>query len=109
MAFKRDTNLQDILVHKKHNNLFFSKPNRCEPCGKYYAVCPDIMMSDKFEDHGGKQYDVKNYINCKCTYVVYAVFCKKCTKYVYVGEMGDTLYQCQLLNLSRIKSKYTHP
>ena len=28
LAFKRDTNLQSILVHKKHNNLFFSKPNR---------------------------------------------------------------------------------
>ena len=74
MAFKRDTNLQDILVHKKHNNLFFSKPNRCEPCGKICAVCPYIMASDKFEDHGGKHYNVKNYINCQSTNVVYAVF-----------------------------------
>ena len=28
VAFKRNKNLQDILVHKKHNNLFFSKPNQ---------------------------------------------------------------------------------
>ena len=67
------------------------------------------MTSDKFEDHGGKQYNVKNYINCQSTNVVYAVFCKKCTKYVYVGETGDTLYQRQLLNLSRIKTKYGDP
>ena len=104
LAFKRDKTLQNILVHKKHNNLFFSKPNWCEPCGIYCAVCPYIMTSDKFEDHGGKQYNVKNYqFNCQFTNVVYAVFCKKCTKYVYVGEMGDTLYQRQLWNLSRKK------
>ena len=64
------------------------------------------MASDKFEDHGGKQYKVKNYINCQSTNVAYVVFCKKCKKYVYVGETGDTLYQRQLLNLSRIKTKY---
>ena len=109
LAFKRDKNLQDILVYKKHNNLFFSKPNRCELCEKYCAVRPYIVTSNKFEDHGGKQYNVKNYINCQSTNVVYAVFCKKCTKYVYVGETGDTLYQRQLLNLSRIKTKYGDP
>ena len=91
LAFKKDKNLQDILVHKKHNNLSFSKLNRCEPCGKYCAVCLYMMTSDKFEDHGGKQYNVKNYINCQSTNVVYVVFCKKCTKYVYVEEMGDTM------------------
>ena len=67
------------------------------------------MTSDKFKDHGGKQYNVKNYINCQSTDVVYAVFCKKCTKYVYVGKTGDTLYQRQLLKLSRIKIKYGDP
>ena len=30
-------------------------------------------------------------------------------KCVYVGETGDTLYQCQLLNLSRIRTKYGDP
>ena len=97
------------MVHKKHNNILFSKPNRCEPCGKYCAVCPYIMTSDKFEDHGGKKHNVKNYINCQSTNVVYAVYCRKCAKYVYVGETGDILYQRQLLNLARIKTKYGDP
>ena len=44
------------------------------------------MTSDKFEDYGGKQYNLKNCIKCQSTNVVYVVFCKKCTKYVYVGE-----------------------
>ena len=65
-----------------------------------------LRYNNKFEDHGSKHYNVKNYINCQSTKVVYAVFCKKWTKYVYVGETGDTLYQRQLLNLSRIKTKY---
>ena len=74
------------------------------PCGKYCAVCPYIITADKFEDHDDKQYKIKNYINCQCTNVVYAVFCMKYTKSVFVGETGDTLYQRQLLNLSRIKT-----
>ena len=73
LAFNRDKHLQDILVHNKDNNLFFSKPNRCELCGKYCAACPYIMKSDKFEDHGGKQYRVKNYVNCQSTNVVQEV------------------------------------
>ena len=67
------------------------------------------MTSNEFQDHSGKQYNVKNYITCQSTNVVYAVFCKKCKKYVYVGEMGETLYQRQLLNLSRLKTKYGDP
>ena len=41
--------------------------------------------------------------------MVYAIFCNKCEKYDYVGETGDTLYQRQLLNLSRIRTKYDDP
>lgn len=33
VAFRRDKNLKDILVHKKHNNLFFKKQHLSEPCG----------------------------------------------------------------------------
>jgi hypothetical protein len=35
--------------------------------------------------------------------VVYALFCKHCDKFIYVGETGDTLYQRHLLNLSLIR------
>ena len=96
LSFRRDTNLQDILIHKKHNNMFFRKPNKSEPCGKNCALCPYLQDTDKFHDTNGKQYSVRNYINCKSVNVVYAIFCIKCDKIVYVGETGDTLYQRQI-------------
>jgi hypothetical protein len=40
---------------------------------------------------------------------VYAVYYKRCECYIYVGETGDTLNQRQLLNLSRIRTKYNDP
>jgi hypothetical protein len=41
--------------------------------------------------------------------VVYAVYCKRYERYIYVGETGDTMYQRHLLNLSRIRTKYNDP
>jgi len=109
LAFRRDANLQDILVHKKHNKMFFNKPHKSEPCGKNCAICPYIVDTDKFTGHDGTQYNVRNYINCKSCNVVYAIFCKKCDRFIYVGETGDLLYQRQLLNLSLIRRRKEDP
>lgn len=109
VAFRRDSNIQDILVHKKHNAIFFSKPNKCEPCRKSCALCPYLQDTNIFRDNNGTVYHVRNYVNCKSSNVVYAIFCKKCDKFVYVGETGDTLYQRQLLNFSLIRRKKEDP
>ena len=34
IAYRRDKNIKDILVHKKHNNIFYGHPDKCDPCGK---------------------------------------------------------------------------
>ena len=108
LAFRRDNNLQDILVHKKHNNMFFKYPQKCEPCGKKCALCPYIINSENFTDFRGKVYNVKNYINCKSENVVYGIFCLKCNNFIYVGETCE-LYQRMLLNFSRIRTRYDDP
>ena len=109
VAYRRDANLQDILIHKKHNKQFFGKDHKCEPCGKNCALCPYIHETNRFAGPDGKEYTIRNYINCKSTNVIYAIFCKRCQKYVYVGETGDTLYQRQLLNLSMIRRRRDDP
>jgi len=110
VAFRRDSNLGDILVHKKHNRMFFQKPNRSGPCGaKKCAICPYMMDANSFIDASGREYQVRNNVQCKTSNVVYAIFCKRCQQYVYVGETGDTLYQRHLLNLSRIRTRYDDP
>ena len=109
LAFRRDKNLKDILVHKKHNSMYFKQPNKCEPCGLNCALCPFVRNTYSFTNFEEKSFNVKNYINCKTANVVYAIFCKGCDKFVYVGETGDTLYQRHLLNLSLIRRQKPDP
>lgn len=108
-AFRRDNNLQDILVHRKHNNIFYGKPNRTEKCGKGCALCGHIEEGEEFFDDKGKKYTVQGFINCKTSNLVYGILCTCCEKYIYVGETGGTLYQRMLLNFSRIRTGYPDP
>jgi hypothetical protein len=46
LAFRRDKNLEDILVHKKHNSMFLKQEHKCEPCSRNCAICPyEINLS----------------------------------------------------------------
>ena len=56
-----------------------------------------------------KTFNVNNYINCTTANVVYALFCKHCDKFIYVGETGDTLYQRHLLNLPVFRRQKPDP
>ena len=105
VAFRRDKNLQDILVHKKHSNRFYSKKNICENCGKNCALCKFLITGDKFYGSDGEEYKILSYINCKTAGVIYFIRCKKCEKAVYVGQTGDTLYQRMLLDFSMIRTQ----
>lgn len=109
LAFRRDKNLKDILVHKKHNSMYFKQPNKCEPCGRNCAICPYVRNTQFFGNYEGKTFGVKNCINCTTANVVYALFCKSCDCFIYVGETSDTLYQRHLLNLSLIRRQKPDP
>lgn len=77
VAFRRDKNIKDILVHKKHNNKFYHKENKCEPCGKNCALCPYIVEDNSFKGKDGTKYQIQGHINCKTVGIIYAIFCKK--------------------------------
>ncbi|KAH3825518.1 hypothetical protein DPMN_127395 [Dreissena polymorpha] len=51
-----------------------------------------MMEAEKFSDTTGKSYNVRNEVT-----------------FVYVGETGDTLYQRNPLNLSRIRTRHNDP
>lgn len=109
VGYKRDQNLKDILVHRKHNNLFNKLGKGTEKCGKSCALCSHIITSDSFNNEKGDVFQVGGYINCKSRNLVYSIYCCVCCKYVYVGETGDTLYQRMLLNFSRIRTGRSDP
>ena len=105
VAFKRDNNLKDILVHKKHNLMFYKHTNKCHPCGKKCALCPHIMETETFTANDGNFYYIQGNIDCKTVGVVYGIQCTACNKLIYVGQTGDTLYQRQILNFSKIRTR----
>ena len=109
LAFRRDKTLKDILVHKKHNSLFFKQEHKCEPCSRNCVICPYVRSTHTFTNFEGKTFNVNNYINCTTTNVVYALFCEHCDKFIYVGGTGDTLYQRHVLNVSLIRRQKPDP
>ena len=105
-AFRRDENLQDILVHKKHNKII-QRPGS-NKCGKKCAICGYITKETEFNANQ-KDFKFNQNVTCKTTNVIYAIFCNKCKTIVYVGETGTTLYERFQNHLSAIKKKTPSP
>ena len=38
VSYKRDTNIKDILAHRKHNLQFYGKENGCKACRKKLCI-----------------------------------------------------------------------
>jgi hypothetical protein len=92
VSFRRDKNIKDILVHRKHNLQFYNKHNGCKRCGKNCALCKYLLESTTFEDNGGHTFMIQVNINCRSVGVIYCIFCTKCNRNIYVRQTGDTLY-----------------
>jgi hypothetical protein len=43
VSYKRDTNIKDILAHRKHNLQFYGKENGCKAWVKNCALCSHII------------------------------------------------------------------
>jgi hypothetical protein len=82
VAFRRDRNLEDVLVHGKLNRVLKVTEAKCEQC----KVC-DIISTAPISDTDDKDsYKVVGDQTCKVMNVVYVLRCSKCRKPVYVGE-----------------------
>jgi hypothetical protein len=92
VAFRRSTNLTDILVHHKYNRAFYATKQGCWKCGKDCAICKHMTETDQFTRNGIK-YDIREHIDCKSTNLVYGIHCEQCEEIIYVGETETTLYE----------------
>jgi len=59
-------------------------------------------VSTTFNDNDGNTFNIHGSINCKTVGVIY---CTMCEKNVHAGQTGNTLYQCMLLNFSKIQTR----
>lgn len=88
VAYRRDTNLCDTLVHAKTRKLVDKQCTECESGCKYCS----IMCRDPVKDtSGGESYSVPANVNCQTRNVIYAISCTRCSMLVYVGETGRQL------------------
>ena len=114
VAFKRDTNLGDLLVHKKYRRIF--KNNDIEykkgssSCGSDCRICPYMLKCDKIQDSAKiREFTVNDSITCDTNNLVYTILCEKCDKILYVGETERSLKKRFIDHLSIIKTKKPTP
>ncbi len=92
IAYRRDRNLGDILVHGKLNKIL---RNEDQPtCDKDICGTCERMSEKKqvISADGKKVFNLDfGHFGCKTRNVVYMLYCKICKKPVYVGETGRTL------------------
>ena len=83
VAFRRDRNLCDTLVHAKTNKLVSCHHDRCEDkC----VFCDSISSAPVHDTMQKSSFPVPANTNCRTRNVVYAISCARCTQMVYVGE-----------------------
>ena len=106
MSYRRQQNLKDLLVHRKHNSLFYKEKPGTFICGRQKCVmCKYVKEGPSFHNNDGSStFNTKGRIACTTSNLVYGIFCRKCKKVLYVGETMQTLYQRHQQNLSRIRT-----
>ena len=105
-AFRRDTNLEDMLVHTKHSKLL--EKDQPDKCARKCAVCRFIRQEAEVKTDSDI-FQFTNHINCKSSNLVYGIRCKVCDKMVYVGETGTTIYEQWQNHLSTVRRRTDNP
>ncbi|XP_013889701.1 uncharacterized protein LOC106536906 [Austrofundulus limnaeus] len=86
--YRRAPNLRDKLVHSHltvvNNTSWLPKPVGCFKCLKCNH-CKEVKQCKTFTTHeGGKEYDIRQFINCNSCFVVYLLQCT-CGVF-YIGQ-----------------------
>ena len=87
VAYRRDTNMGDTLVHATFNKDDNTDQNLCgnKPCGTPGChTCPYIDTSTVFTGPTGN-FSISRQFSCKSSNIVYILTCYRCNK-MYVGE-----------------------
>ena len=98
IAYKRAKNLRDILIRAKVPPKKTSRRvlNGFKSCGELCHMCP-FSPNGTTKIHTcsitKSKYDINSPMNCKTSGVIYKITCKKCPKFVYIGETRRTLKQ----------------
>ena len=91
VAFKRDSNIRDHLVHASHRSNSNLPPgnNRCH--SPKCKTCPFLATTiTSIKGPSNKTFTIKSHFTCNSTNIVYIIMCTLCNK-LYVGETYRSL------------------
>ena len=104
LAFRRDKNICDTLVHGKTNRALKTaeKHCACECCGK-------LVRNEIRDTTGAKFYHVQEEVDCSTRNVIYCLLCSACGKTVYVGETERSLKERFMEHLRDVRNRADKP
>ena len=110
-AYRRDTNMEDMLVHSKYNKIFRRETyiEGTHKCDKNCAVCMHMKVGMQHISLNRRTFCFKDSITCKTENVVYGIFCSGCDAIIYVGETGNTIYERFQNHFTSIRKLYDQP
>ena len=106
VAFRRDRNLSDTLVHSKTNRAIRNDQDNCK---SNCEMCEIISASQIVGCNSGRTYSVPSNVNCKEKNVVYAISCRLCESVVYVGETETQLHERMREHIRDVRLKRDEP
>ena len=83
VAYRRDKNLCDVLLHGKTNKIVNRIPSSCQDECNY---CARLMRTDIKDTLSLTTHRPEIKVNCRLQNVVYAISSSRCDVVVYVGE-----------------------
>ncbi|XP_045208770.2 uncharacterized protein LOC123560670 [Mercenaria mercenaria] len=104
LAFRRDKNIRDVLVHGKTNRAFRSSPDICS-C----HICLLIFKGEVADTTKRHTYQTVTHTSCSDTNLVYGLLCKPCNKTIYVGETERSLKERISEHLRDIRQQVDKP
>ena len=106
VAFRRDKNLSDVLVHGKTNKALKSTRINCKPgCGNCSIISRETI-SDTSQQN---KYTPVSDINCQSRNVIYGIICTRCKTTEYVGETERQLRERMTEHLRDVRLRRDKP
>ena len=92
IAYRRDKNISDVLVHGKTNRVVGIGAHQEARCTKQCVVC-DMLGRGLHTNGGIDGVSLSKRQSCQTWNIIYGINCLKCQKVVYVGETKRALKQ----------------
>ena len=82
LSLRKGKNIGDLVVNAKVKK----EGGGSGPCGRGCKLCGCMKKVDHVEDKDGKRIELVGEMDCRTVGAIYAMWCGKCEKVVYVGK-----------------------